>query len=77
MFPGANQPDTARRRGSGCDPNTKIECAFQHPAKGAVNRAGVTAAFAGRSILRRDETTMAEVFRANGYRKSVNRTLSE
>ena len=34
-------------------------------------RAGVTAAFAGRSILRRDETTMAEIFRANGYRTGL------
>ncbi len=34
-------------------------------------RAGVTAAFAGRSILRRGETTMAEVFSANGYRTGI------
>ncbi len=31
-------------------------------------RGGVTAAFAGRSILRRDEVTMAELLRAAGYR---------
>ncbi len=34
-------------------------------------RTGVTAAFAGRSILRRDETTMAEIFSDNGYRTGI------
>lgn len=34
-------------------------------------RTGVTAAFAGRSILRRDETTLAEVLSASGYRTGL------
>ena len=34
-------------------------------------RAGVTAAFGGRSILRRGETTLADIFRANGYRSGL------
>ena len=34
-------------------------------------RTGVTAAFGGRSILRGDETTIADVFSANGYRTGL------
>ncbi len=34
-------------------------------------RTGVTAAYAGRSILRRDETTMAEILSAGGYRTGL------
>lgn len=34
-------------------------------------RTGVTAAFAGRSILRRDETTLADILAAGGYRTGL------
>ena len=34
-------------------------------------RTGVTAAYAGRSILRRDETTLADILAANGYRTGL------